>query len=162
MAATLAGAVPVATKVIGFPTKPDPAAEAVRVLNPRFGPRTHWPAVAIPLASVVWVPPVTVPPPEVTAKVTATPGSWLPLLSRTITEGGVATAVPSRALCVVGEFAAILESLRGTAVARKKTGLLVTPDPVTCASTVLAPVAGPRVQDCTVAAPFASVVVVRA
>ncbi len=147
MAATLAGAVPVATKVTGFPTKPDPVAEAVSVLIPRFGPRTHWPAVAIPLASVVWVPAVTVPPPEVTAKVTVTPGSWLPFSSRTITEGGVATAVPSRVLCVFGEFAAILESLGGTAVARKITGLPVTPAPVTCASTELAPVAGPRVQE---------------
>jgi hypothetical protein len=38
---------------------------------------------------------LTVPPPEATANVTATPATGLLNWSRTITAGGVATAVPT-------------------------------------------------------------------
>ena len=41
----------------------------------------------------------TDPPPPVTAKVTATPGTGLLLTSPTMIEGGVETAVPTGALC---------------------------------------------------------------
>ena len=47
------------------------------------------------------------PPPEVTANVTATPAIGLPAPSRTITAGGEATAVPAGADWLMGPLAAI-------------------------------------------------------
>jgi hypothetical protein len=99
-------AVPVAVNVTGLPlSEPD---VAVSVLVPAAGPRVQLPTVAMPFASVVWVPPVTLPPPVVTAKVTATPATGLFDASFTTTDGGGLTAVPTCADCVVGLFAAML------------------------------------------------------
>ena len=83
---------PVAVKVTGLPARP--AEVAVRVLGPAVVPRVQLPTVAMPLAFVVCSAPVTVPPPEAAANDTATPCTGLLVASRTITEGGAATAVP--------------------------------------------------------------------
>jgi len=87
-----APAAPVAVKVTGLPVSP--VAVAVRVFVPAVIPSVQLPSVAIPLAVVVWFGPVTLPPPDASANVTATPATGLPLASRTITAGGTATAVP--------------------------------------------------------------------
>jgi len=49
----------------------------------------------------VWI----VPPPLLTLNVTATPATTLPLASRTVTEGGSATGVPTVPVSCVGEAA---------------------------------------------------------
>src|SRR2546423_7178350 len=87
---------------------PLPAAVAVRVCASAVGPRVQEVTAAIPLAFVVTgVAGLPVPPPEVTANVTATPATGLPAPSRTITAGGEATAVPAGADWLVGPLAAI-------------------------------------------------------
>jgi hypothetical protein len=70
-------------------------AVAVRVLEPTTVPSVQLPTVAKPLASVVCVPPVTLPPPDATAKVTLTPDFGLPFASVMRTLGAVATADPA-------------------------------------------------------------------
>src|SRR5881396_3491644 len=102
-----APAVPSAVKVTGLPVIPDPAAVAVSVLVPAVVLRVQLPTVAIPLAFVVWVPPVTLPLPAAGANVTGTPCTGLPLPSCTITAGGELTALPAGADWVVGLLAAI-------------------------------------------------------
>src|SRR5205823_14707425 len=83
-------------KVTGLPVS-DPDV-AVRVLLPAVALSVQLPTVATPLAFVVWLPPVTVPFPEATPKVTATPPTAFPFASLTITDGGEATAVPAPAV----------------------------------------------------------------
>ena len=56
----------------------NPLTEAVSVLSPTAVPSFQEPAVAMPLALVVALPPVSEPPPEATAKVTATPETGFP------------------------------------------------------------------------------------
>src|SRR6266540_3278808 len=96
-AADTAPAMPVAVKVTGLPAMPLPLAVAVSVFGPAVAESVQACTVAIPLALVVWLPPVTLPFPGATANVTDTPITGLPLASRTITEGGEATAVPTGA-----------------------------------------------------------------
>src|SRR5512145_23239 len=76
IAMPLAGtAVPVAVKVTGLPASvPD---VAVSVWGPAVVPSVQPPTVAMPAAFVVWVAPVTEPPPDVTANVTVTPPTGL-------------------------------------------------------------------------------------
>jgi hypothetical protein len=88
--------VPVAVKVSGEPVN-DPLV-AVSVLLPGTGPRVQLPTVAMPLALVVALPPVILPPPVATAKVTGTPETGLFSVSRTRTLGAVVTAVPTVAV----------------------------------------------------------------
>jgi hypothetical protein len=76
--------------VTGLPER-DPLV-AVSVLPPAAVPSVQLPTVAIPLALVVAEPPATLPPPDATANVTATPFTGFPAASLTITLGGVATA----------------------------------------------------------------------
>jgi hypothetical protein len=78
--------------VTGLPVSP--AAAAVRVLAPAVVPSVQLPTVAMPLALVVCSAPVMLPSPKATANVTPTPWTGLLLASRTITDGGVVTAVP--------------------------------------------------------------------
>ncbi len=90
MMTRLAGAVavPVAVKLTGV----SDATVAVTVLVPVVWPARQLPTVAMPLPLVAWEAPVSVPPPAVTAKVTATPATgWLDA-SRTITDGGADTS----------------------------------------------------------------------
>ena len=70
-----APAVPVAVKVSGEPVRP--GLVAVSVLAPAVVPSVQLPTVAMPDALVVADAPVTEPPPEATAKVTATPATGL-------------------------------------------------------------------------------------
>jgi hypothetical protein len=89
-----APAVPVAVKVTGLP--PSPLEVAVNVFVPAVVPSVHDVTAAMPLPLVVTgVVGLTVLPPDATANVTATPATGLLNWSRTITEGGVATAVPT-------------------------------------------------------------------
>ena len=92
--ASVAGApaTPVAVNVRGLPVSPGDV--AVSVYGPAVLPRVQLPTAAMPVASVVWFAPETVPPLVPGAKVTATPATGLLLASRTITDGGMATAVP--------------------------------------------------------------------
>src|SRR5256885_2966214 len=98
-------AVPVAVKVTGLPERP--AAAAVSVLVPAVVPRVQLPTVAMPLAFVVCSAPVMLPPPDAGANVTPTPCTGLLLASRTITDGGVRTAVPVVACCPSPPFGPI-------------------------------------------------------
>src|SRR6266852_6404350 len=87
-------ATPVAVKDTGLPVKAP--AVAVNVFVPATAPSVQDVTAAMPPALVVTaVVGFTVPPPPVIAKVTATPATGLPLASFTITDGGMATAVPT-------------------------------------------------------------------
>src|SRR5205807_9525297 len=94
-----------AVNVRGLPV--NPGAVAVSVYGPAVLPRIQLPTAAMPVASVVWFAPVTVPPPVPGANVTATPATGLLLASRTITDGGMATAVPVIAFWPLPAFMAI-------------------------------------------------------
>jgi hypothetical protein len=83
--------VPVAVNVIGLPDK-EPA-EAVTVLAPAAPPRVRA-VVANPRALEVAVLGFTAPPPAVTANVTVTPETGLPLVSLTLTTSGPANTWP--------------------------------------------------------------------
>src|SRR5437762_13547802 len=77
-------------------------AVAVSVLAPADVPSVQDVIVAIPLASVMTaVAGLTVPLPDATAKRTGTPAVGLSNWSRTSSAGGVATAVPTVADCVL-------------------------------------------------------------
>jgi hypothetical protein len=66
---------------------------------PTVAPSVQPPTVAIPCASVVWDAPDTVPPPLPTAKITGTPATGFPFLSRTTTDGsGLATELTAAGL----------------------------------------------------------------
>jgi hypothetical protein len=89
-----AAAVPVAValKVTGLPVRvPD---DAVTVLVPAFGPRVSV-LEASPELFVVVAVAVRVPPPAVTAKVTVTPETALPLASLTLTVKGALNCCPT-------------------------------------------------------------------
>src|SRR5437588_582262 len=101
-----APAVPVAVKLTGLPES-DPDI-AVSVFCPAVGPRVQLPTVAIPLASLVWAAPVTLPLPEPAAKVTDTPDTGLVNASVTITDGGVGTVVPAGAVCPLPPWGAMV------------------------------------------------------
>src|SRR5882762_4014242 len=103
-----APAVPVAVNVTGLPF--NPVDVAVRVLAPAVLPSVQLPTVAMPLALVVGVAPVTLPPPSAGANVTATPATGLPNWSFTITAGGV-TAVFTVAVCLSPAETAMLPAL---------------------------------------------------
>src|SRR5439155_1703602 len=95
-------AVPVAVNVTELPVKP--LAVAVTVFVPTVFPRVHDVTVAIPLpfvATVVGLVGLRDPLPAVTANVTSTPATELPLASVTITAVGEATAVPAGAEAIV-------------------------------------------------------------
>src|SRR6266851_2507241 len=62
----------------------------------------------MPLALVTWAGPTILPPPDVTANVTATPDTGLPLASFTITDGAIATGVPTTALWLLPALMAIV------------------------------------------------------
>src|SRR5437773_2694617 len=106
-AASTVPAVPVAVKVTGFPVMPDPAAIAVSVFVPALAPSVQLSTVATPAALVVWEAPVTLPPPEATAKVTLAPGTTLASASRSSTDGATTTAVPAWALWLLPPFTTI-------------------------------------------------------
>ena len=65
------------------------------MFGPADVPRRQLPTAAIPFAFVVADPPVTDPPPAVTANVTATFAIGLSPASVTSTDGGVGTSSPA-------------------------------------------------------------------
>ena len=88
---------PVAVNVTGLPDSP--LAVAVRVFDPAVVPSVHDVTLAMPFVPVVTgVVGTTVPPPDATANVTATPLTGFPFPSFTITDGGELTALPAVAL----------------------------------------------------------------
>ena len=68
-----APAVALAVNVTGLPVSPEEVAASVLLFVPAVVPSVHEVTVAMPLAFVVALPPVTPPPPEPTANVTLTP-----------------------------------------------------------------------------------------
>jgi len=151
-------AVPVALKVTGLPVETD--ADAVTVFAPAVVPRVQLLRLATPLTSVLTAAGVAgleLPPPEVTAKATVMPATGFPLMSVTFTDGGAATAVPTVALCVVVEFAAM-----ACAAAAVPVALNVTGEPFgteAAAVTVLVPALAPRVQLVSAAIPLEFVLI---
>jgi hypothetical protein len=102
-----APAVPVAVKVMGEPLKLPLV--AVSVFAPAVVPSVQAGLVATPALSVVTaIVEANEPPPVATAKVTDSPLTALPCASVTFTDGAVATAVPTVALCPVPPFTAIV------------------------------------------------------
>jgi hypothetical protein len=91
-------AVPVAVNITGEPASP--ATVAVSVFAPAVVPKVQAGLVAMPSLSVLTALDDAIDPaPPVTAKVTPTPLTALPCASVTLTEGTVATAVPTVVLC---------------------------------------------------------------
>src|ERR1035437_758615 len=86
----------VALNTSGEPARP--ADVAVSVFGPDAVPITQLPTVATPLAFVVCMPPVTLPPPVATANVTATTPTGLLNGSFAITLGAVATCAATVAV----------------------------------------------------------------
>src|SRR5438093_12966841 len=70
----------------------------------------------MPLPFVAPLVGLTVPPPDVAVNVTVTLATGLPAPSRTITDGGEATALPASADCVVGLLAAIAAAVPALSV----------------------------------------------
>jgi len=130
-------AVPVAVNVTGLPeSAPD---EAVSVLDPAVVDSVQPPTVAIPLASVVCVAPVTLPLAGPGANVTDTPEAGLPNASVTITDGGTRTAVPAGAVWPLPACGAMLAAAAALTVT---VAVCVTvTEPFTVAVTVFAPAA---------------------
>ncbi|HEX2094433.1 MAG TPA: hypothetical protein VHG28_18660 [Longimicrobiaceae bacterium] len=143
-----APAVPVALKLVF-----SAPAEAVSVLAPAVLPSVQLPAVATPEALVVWVPPVTLPPPDATEKVTLTPETGLPCVSVIVTAGAVETAVPTVAVCPSPADLLMFAAAPAVPVALK-----VTLSEPAVAVSVLAPAVLPNVQLPAVATPEALVV----
>src|SRR5207247_6602566 len=75
-AITSALALPAALPILNV-TALRPGTAAVNVFGPTVGPNVQLPSVASPLASVDWLAPVTLPPPDAAANVTATFGTGL-------------------------------------------------------------------------------------
>src|SRR5205823_5425623 len=72
---------------------------AIREFEPAVDPSAHAPTVATPLAFVTCVPPVTFPPPNATANVTAAPETPFPFASVIRMLGAIDGAVPTVADC---------------------------------------------------------------
>ncbi len=135
-------------------TSGSPVRLAVSVLRPG-APRVQLPTVAMPDALLTADPPVTEPPPWVTANVTVTPLMGVPLVSRTSTAGATGTAVCARTVWPFPSLSVIwVTPPAPVPSARNWTGVR----PVTVAVRALSPAAGPRVQLPTAASPAASVV----
>jgi hypothetical protein len=105
--------------------------------------------VATPLEFVVWAPPVTDPPPAVTANVTEAPATRFPFASFTVTDGAIATALPAVADCASPAVFVIDAAAPAVLVAVKVTGVRLPAE----ATRVFVPIAVPKVQLPTVATP---------
>jgi hypothetical protein len=112
--------VPVTVKVTGLPESVPEV--AVSVFVPTAVPSVHAVTAAIPSTPVgTAVVGLTLPPPAVTAKVTATPDTGFPLASFTTTDGAGLAALPTvpDALGVV--FAAIVAAAPALSVIEPET-----------------------------------------
>src|SRR2546430_17366774 len=147
-------AVAVAVNVTGLLLSPAAVARSVSVLA--AVPSVQEFAAATPFALVVTaVAGSTVPLSPVVANVTATPGTGLANWSRTITDGGVATAVPTAAAWLSPAFKAIWVAAPAAPVAVNVTALPVRP--VAVAVSEFGPAAVPSVQEGSAATPLAVV-----
>src|SRR5437588_7100751 len=100
-------------------------------------PRVQLPTAAIPLPSVVWVAPVTLPLLGPGANVTDTPETGLPNGSVTITDGAIGTALPAGAVCPLPAWGASVDAAAGFTVT---VAVCVTATaPFTVAATVFVP-----------------------
>jgi hypothetical protein len=107
--------IPVAVNVMGLPLRVPEV--AVTVFVPAVVPRVQLVAAATPVLPVTTaVVGATVPPPDATANVTLVPGTGLLKASRTITEGGGLTIVPTVALPLFPAFTAIDAAAAGFTV----------------------------------------------
>jgi hypothetical protein len=122
---------------------------AVSELAPALVPRVQLPTVATPLELLVCDPPVTLPPPAVTANVTAAPATGFWFASLMMTEGGIATATPAEAVCASPAVLVIEAAAPAAEVAVNVTGVRLPVD----AMSVFVPMLVPRVQPPTVAIP---------
>jgi len=144
----------VAVNVTGLPASPAAVARSVSVLA--VVPKVQELSAAMPLALVVTAPAgSTVPLSPVVLNVTATPATGLANWSRTITEGGVATAVPTAATCPLPPFTAICVAGPAAPWAVNVTGLPERPEEV--AVKVFEPGVVPNVHDVSAATPLAFV-----
>src|SRR5437763_11028955 len=147
-------AVAVAVNVTGLPLSPAAVARSVSTLA--AVPRVQEFAAAIPFAPVATgVAGSTVPLSPLVANVTATPGTGLANWSRTITEGGVGTAVPTVAASPLPALRAICVAAPAVPVAENVTGLPARPADV--AVRLFGPAVVPIVQDVRAATPLAFV-----
>ena len=147
-------AVAVAVNVTGLPLSPAAVARSVSTLA--VVPSVQEFAAAIPFAPVATgVAGSTVPLSPLVANVTATPATGLANWSRTITEGGVATAVPTVAACPLPAFSAICVAGPAAPWAVNVTGLPARP--LEDAVRVFVPAVVPSVHDVSAAMPLAFV-----
>src|SRR2546422_2552273 len=136
-------AVAVAVTVTGLPLSPAAVARSVSTLA--VVPSVQEFAAAMPFTPVATaVAGSTVPLSPLVANVTATPATGLANWSRTITEGGVATAVPTVAACPLPAFTPICVAGPAAAWAVNVTGLPERPEEV--AVRAFEPAAAPRGQ----------------
>ena len=147
-----APAVPVAVNVAAG-SEPE---TAVNVFVPAVVPSRQLPTVAIPLAFVVVVPPVTDPPPLATLNVTVAPATAAPFASVTFTDGATATFCPAIADCPSPLAIVTLPAPAAVPVAVNVTGDPTRPEDV--AVNELEPGVAPNVHDPTCAMPWAFVV----
>ena len=142
---------------MGFPAMPAPVTVAVSVLTPGDAPSAHFPTCATPLPLAVAIPPVTLPPPEATAKVTVAFGTGLFPASVTRTAGLTLAPKPTSPGRLLPAYRATWAGAPiASEVAVKATGLPAIPVPVTVATSVSVPTL-PSVQLPTVATPLALV-----
>jgi hypothetical protein len=133
---------------------------ALSVLLPGRMPSVQLVSVAIPLlfeGIVAGEVGFVLPPPLVTVNTTLTPFTGLPNWSRTITAGGVATAVPTVADWPLPAWTAIWVAGPAVAVAVNASGLPLSDPLVTLSVLLFVPAAVPRVQLVNVAIPLAPV-----
>ena len=143
-----------AVNVTGLPPSPVALARSVSVLA--AVPSVQEFTAATPLALVVTgTAGSTVPLSPVVAKVTATPATGLANWSCTITDGGVATAVPTAAAWLLPAFNAIWVAAPAAPVAVNVTGLPVRP--VEVAVSEFGPAVVLSVHDVSAATPLAFV-----
>src|SRR5438309_188823 len=128
-------------------------AVAVSVFAPAVSPSVQEAAVATPLAFVFTGVLLVEPPPEATAKVTATPETALPKLSATKAAGAVESA-----LCTVATWLSPADTAIDTAAPALPVALKVTLPTLAVATSVLAPAVVPSFHEPTVATPLALVV----
>src|SRR5207247_478650 len=130
---------------------------AVSVFVPAVVPTAHEVTAALPSAPVLTgAVGVTVPPPDATANVTATPATGLPFASCTITDGPTATAVPAVADWLFPPLSAI--ELAAPVVPVAEIGRASWRGGAEVAVGVFCAAEGPSVHEVTAAIPSAPVV----
>ena len=149
-------AMPVAVKVTGLPARP--ADVAVATFAPATFPSVHEVAVATPRALVrTGVTGRMLPPPPVTANVTETFATGLPLASVTLADGGAATIRPAVSVWGVTELAAMVVAAAALTV---KATLVAPVNPVAAAPSVYPAAALFSVRVPNVATPATALTVV--